>query len=214
MIKVAITDDHQMVVEGLKYLLSNLSDIEVIATYKNLSETFLGLSNDKPDVLLLDINLPDGNGVLACEDILKLVPDTHIIALTNLEDSTFIKQILKKGAKSYLMKNTSKEELILVINEVMKGEVFLTDKIKTLLLNETLGKTNNRFIPKLTRREKEVLNLIIEELTTLEIAKKLFVSIKTIESHRTNLLQKVGAKNSAGLVRIALEKGLYQKSKE
>lgn len=214
MIKVAITDDHQMVVEGLKYLLSNLSDIEVIATYKNLSETFLGLSNDKPDVLLLDINLPDGNGVLACEDILKLVPDTHIIALTNLEDSTFIKQILKKGAKSYLMKNTCKEELILVINEVMKGEVFLTDKIKTLLLNETLGKTNNRFIPKLTRREKEVLNLIIEELTTLEIAKKLFVSIKTIESHRTNLLQKVGAKNSAGLVRIALEKGLYQKSKE
>lgn len=214
MIKVAITDDHQMVVEGLKYLLSNLSDIEVIATYKNLSETFLGLSNDKPDVLLLDINLPDGNGVLACEDILKLVPDTHIIALTNLEDSTFIKQILKKGAKGYLMKNTSKEELILVINEVMKGEVFLTDKIKTLLLNETLGKTNNRFIPKLTRREKEVLNLIIEELTTLEIAKKLFVSIKTIESHRTNLLQKVGAKNSAGLVRIALEKGLYQKSKE
>lgn len=208
MIKVAITDDHQMVIEGLKYLLSATPDLKVVGTYNTLAETRSNLPIDKPDILLLDINLPDGNGAVACSELLKLSPKTHIIALTNLEDTAFIKQMLRNGAKGYLMKNTNKEELRLAIDDVLKGEIFLTEKIRKELLNESLGGSKSNFIPKLTRREKEVLGLILKEYTTSEIAETTFVSIKTVESHRANLLQKLGARNTAGLVRIAIEKGL------
>ena len=110
----------------------------------------------------------------------------------------------------YLLKNTDKSELALAIKTVMNGERFLPPKIQDMLLNESLGKSANSafFIPKLTSREKEILGLIIKEFTTEEIAEKIFVSVKTVESHRSNLIQKLGVKNSAGLVRVAFEKGL------
>lgn len=208
MIPIAITDDHTIVIEGIKTMLKSNKEIEVLQSFENLKDTFENL-NSAVKVLLLDINLPDGNGINACKELLEKHPDLKIIALTNFEDTVFIKQIIKNGAMGYLLKNTDKKEITEAIKSVMEGKRYLPKKISDILLNDSIGIQNsNYFIPKLTVREKEILNLIIQEFTTEEIAVKLFVSTKTVESHRSNLIQKLGVKNSAGLVRVAFEKGL------
>ena len=208
MIKIAITDDHTIVIEGIKTMLKSNKEVEVVQSFENLNDTFKNLE-DTIQVLLLDINLPDGNGINACKELLLKHPNLKIIALTNFEDSIFIKQILKNGALGYLLKNTSKSELIEAIKEVTDGNRYLPKKINNILLNDSIGVENSSyFIPKLTAREKEILALIIKEYTTEEIANELFISAKTVESHRGNLIQKLGVKNSAGLVRVAFEKGL------
>lgn len=208
MIPIAITDDHTIVIEGIKTMLKSNKEIEVLQSFENLKDTFENL-NSAVKVLLLDINLPDGNGINACKELLEKHPNLKIIALTNFEDTVFIKQIIKNGAMGYLLKNTDKKELTEAIKSVIGGKRYLPKKISDILLNDSIGINNSSyFIPKLTVREKEILNLIIQEFTTEEIATKIFVSTKTVESHRSNLIQKLGVKNSAGLVRVAFEKGL------
>ena len=208
MIQVAITDDHIIVAEGIRTMLKTSKEIEIIQSFENLETTFENLS-DAVQVLLLDINLPDGNGINACKELLHKHSNLKIIALTNFEDSVFIKQILKNGAMGYLLKNTSKNELTQAIIDVNNGKRYLPKNISDILLNDSIGVDNsNSFIPKLTIREKEILTLIVEEHNTEEIATKLFISKKTVETHRSNLIQKLGVKNVAGLVRVAIEKHL------
>ena len=209
MTEIAITDDHIIVIQGIHNMLKLNKDIVIAQSFTNITDTLNHL-NSSIQVLLLDINLPDGSGINACKELLQKFPDLHIIALTNFEDVAFIKQMMKNGAMGYLLKNTGKAELEMAINRVMKGERYLPQNIQEMLLNESLGKTNasSFFIPKLTIREKEILDLIIKEYTTEEMATQLFISVKTVESHRSNLIQKLGVKNSAGLVRVAFEKVL------
>ncbi len=209
MIAIAITDDHPIVIEGIRMMLKSSKEIIVSQSFGTIAET-ISLLADRIDVLLLDINLPDGNGIIACKDLMLKFPKLKIIALTNYEDVSFIKQMMKNGAVGYLLKNTGKNELVEAIKTVLKGERYLQENIRKILLNESIGQISSSamFIPKLTVREKEVLELIIKEFTTEEIAEKIFVSIKTVESHRSNLMQKLAVKNSAGLVRVAFEKGL------
>ncbi len=208
MIQIAITDDHTIVIEGIKTMLKSNKEIEVVQSFENLKDTFEQLT-PSVEILLLDINLPDGNGIQACKELLEKYSHLKIIALTNFEDSIFIKQILKNGALGYLLKNTSKTELTEALKQVQLGNRYLPKNISDILLNDSIGLENsNYFIPKLTTREKEILALIIQEFTTEEMAKKLYVSTKTVESHRSNLIQKLGVKNTAGLVRVAFEKGL------
>lgn len=208
MIQTAITDDHTIVIEGIKTMLKSNKEIEISQSFTTIHETMESLS-DRIQVLLLDINLPDGNGILACKDLLKKYPKLKVIALTNFEDSSFIRQIMKNGASGYLLKNTGKTELVTAIKTVLDGDNYLPQNIREILLNESIGKGNSSyFIPKLTSREKEILDLIIKEFTTEEMATALFISVKTVEAHRSNLIQKLGVKNTAGLVRVAFEKGL------
>lgn len=209
MIAIAITDDHPIVIEGIRMMLKSNKEIIVSQSFGTIADTIFQLA-DKIDVLLLDINLPDGNGIVACKDLMQKFPKLKIIALTNYEDVSFIKQMMKNGAVGYLLKNTGRNELVFAIEIVLKGERYLQENIRKILLNESIGHSNSStlFIPKLTVREKEVLELIIKEFTTEEIAEKIFVSVKTVESHRSNLMQKLAVKNSAGLVRVAFEKGL------
>lgn len=209
MIEIAITDDHPIVIEGIRTMLKSSKEIVVAQSFINITDTIKELDKTT-QVLLLDINLPDGSGISACKELLQKFPDLSIIALTNFEDVSFIKQILKNGAMGYLLKNTGKSELIMAIKTVLAGEMYLQTNVREILLKESLGKatTSNFNQPKLTSREKEILDLIIKEFTTEEIADKIFISVKTVESHRSNLMQKLGVKNSAGLVRVAFEKGL------
>lgn len=209
MIEIAITDDHLIVIEGIKTMLKSNKEIVISQSFTTVNATIEGLES-KTQVLLLDINLPDGNGILACKTLLEKHPNLKIIALTNFEDTAFVKQMLKNGSRGYLLKNTDKTELIMAIKTVLNDELYLPPKIREILLNESIGNsTNSSFnIPKLTNREKEILILITKEFTTEEIANKIFISAKTVESHRSNLIQKLGVKNSAGLVRVAFEKGL------
>lgn len=208
MIKVAIIDDHNLVLEGIESMLSNHDEIEVVKTI-NLGEKLLDYLESKlPDVILLDINLPDISGLDLCKTISKDYPEVAIIGLSNYNESGFIKNMMKNGARGYLQKNTTKEELIEAITTVKAGNLYLPQVLQEKLLNESFGQTSNSFIPVLTRREQEILELISDEMTNAEIAEKLFISIKTVEAHRNNLLQKFEVRNTAGLIKHAMTKGL------
>jgi len=205
MIQIAITDDHELVMQGIESMLQK-TDITVIGKYTDAATTLDALSSTQPDILLLDINLPDINGIDLCKQLVKLYPELKIIALSSHDDTSFVKRILRNGAHGYLLKNTGKEELLEAFDTVLSGEQYLQKNIQQKLLNQSLGtKKRNTLKPKLTRREKEVLAAICEEHTTQEIAEQLFVSPKTVETHRMNLISKLGARNSVGLVKIAME---------
>jgi len=207
--KIAITDDHRMVLKGIASMLEDTQDIQVVGMYENAKETLDKINNDRPDVLLLDINLPDINGIDLSKTLLKTYPELKIIALTNFEDISFVKRMLKNGVHGYLLKNTDKLELITAFKTVLSGELFLQKDIQSSLLNQTTKKTSdNGLKPNLTRREHDVLVAISEELTTQQISEKLFISPKTVETHRMNIMSKLGAKNSVGIIKIAIEKEL------
>ncbi len=211
MITIAITDDHQMVMQGIAHMLADVAHLSVTHTYTTVAKTIDGLSKNLPDILLLDINLPDGNGIDLCKKLRNDYPMLKIIALSSFGEIAFVKRILNNGANGYLLKNTSKEELLAAFKTVLEGEQYLQTDIQKKLLQSSLGQTKaTSFMPKLTRREKEVLLAISEELTTQEIAEKLFISVKTVETHRMNLMSKLGARNSVGLIKIALEKDLLK----
>lgn len=207
-ISIAITDDHPMILSGLKTILEKDQQFEVQATYKTIAETYSGLEKAQPQILLLDINLTDGSGNDACKVLHKTYPNLIIVAISNFEETSFVRSILKQGAKGYIAKYTESEELLNALSLILKGELYLSPSIKTKILEESLGKRDTSFIPRLTRREQEVLELIVKEFTTEEIAQKLFVTTKAIEAHRSNLIQKLCVRNTAGLVKIAIEKGL------
>lgn len=208
-IKISITDDHEMVLQGIKSMLENTPELEVVGTYKNANETLEDIVKHNPDVLLLDINLPDINGIDLSKQLLRKHPELKIIALTNFEDISFVKRILKNGVHGYLLKNTDKLELIKAMKTVLSGNIFLQEDVQSRLIMQDSGAPkDNGLKPNLTRREHDVLVAISEELTTQEISEKLFISPKTVETHRMNIMSKLGAKNSVGIIKIAMEKHL------
>ncbi|MFS4447356.1 response regulator [Maribacter sp. 2307UL18-2] len=207
--KLAITDDHVLVLNGIEAMLTDTPEIKVVGTYDTAEKTLKQIKTDKPDILLLDINLPDMDGMELCKILHRKHPELKILALTNFEEISFVKRMLHHGARGYLLKNTQKEEMIDALKTVLKGEQYLQKKIEKKLLNRALGKQGkSTFIPKLTRREQEILEAIAEELTTQEISEKLFISVKTVETHRMNLMSKLGARNSVGIVKKAINYGL------
>ncbi len=209
MIKIAILDDHPMVLKGIESMLEDSQDMELTDLYDRRALLLEGLELQIPDILLLDINMPDGSGLELAKELHKSYPDLRIIGLSNYSEPGFIKSMLRNGARGYLLKNTGKQELKKAITAVYKGEIYLPRTVRDILLSDSIGhQPGTSFIPKLTRREKEVLDLVASEHTNSEIAEKLFISSKTVESHRNNLLQKLGARNTAGLIKSAMEKGL------
>jgi len=209
--QIAIVDDHMMVIEGLKSMLDETGLVNVIFTATSAERFEEKLPELSIDVLLLDINLPGKSGLELCGELSKSHPDLPIIALSNFSETAFIKNMMRSGAKGYLLKNTKKEELIEAVKTVSAGDVYLPDAIRKQLLDDSIGThIPSGFVPKLSRREKEVLELIAEELTSSEIADRLYISLKTVESHRKNLHQKLNVRNSAGLIKTAIQKGLIK----
>jgi DNA-binding NarL/FixJ family response regulator len=162
----------------------------------------------KPDVVLLDINMPGINGIETCKALMKQMPELKIIAISMHKESSLIKLMLSNGAKGYVLKNAGKQELIDAIETVYKGGMYLDETVNEIVVqsvaNSSRQKETSPF-PTLSKREKEILGLILEEHTTQEIADLLHISFGTVETHRRNMLIKTGARNTAGLVRIALE---------
>lgn len=208
-INVAITDDHEMVLHGIKSMLQETDEVNIVATFPDANSTLNGISSSHVEVLLLDINLPDINGIDLSKQLLRQYPNLKIIALTNFDDASFAKRMLKNGVHGYLLKNTDKLEILKALKTVLSGDIYLHKAIKDkLLYQNSKPKSSNGLNVKLTRREKEVLLAISEELTTQEISEKLFISPKTVETHRSNIMLKFGAKNSIGIIKVALEHGL------
>ena len=207
MIHVFIIDDHKMVIEGLELLLQNNKTIKVVGTATSGEEGIKTLPKINPDVLLLDINMPGINGIDTCKALLKELPNLKVVAISMHKESSLIKMMLSNGAKGYVLKNAGQDEVIKAIETVYSGKMYLDQTVNEIVVNSMVNNSKKKQspFPSISRREKEVLHLILDECTTQEIADKLFISFGTVETHRRNMLIKLGAKNTAGLVRIALE---------
>ncbi len=203
MVKVFMVDDHYMVIEGIQSLLKNEQGIEMVGHATNGESCLAYLQNNSPDLIFMDINLPGINGIDLCKEIRTKYPSIFIIGLSTFNQQSFIEKMMNNGASGYVLKNANREELILAIETVMKGKTFLSHEAAMNLVKNRDSNT-----PVLTRREKEVLELISEGLTNQEIAEKLFISISTVDTHRKNLLAKFDARNVAAMVRIAGKLGV------
>ena len=205
MIKLAITDDQVIILNGLQKILADVTNIKITGVYNNGDELLEGLAKEQPDVLLLDIQMPGKSGIELSAIITKQYKNIKIIALTNIDVVAQIKKILQQGVMGYLLKDASPETIVNAIETVHGGEQYIQEQLRQQLLN-SLSAGNAKQI--VTRREKEILQLIVDEFTNQEIAEKLFLSLRTVENHRNNLLQKLDVKNTAGLVKIAIQEGL------
>ena len=159
------------------------------------------------DLLLLDISMPGMNGLECCREVHRRHPEVRILMLSMLRDSILIRELLEAGASGYLLKNASREEVVAAIRKVQKGGRAFSPDLMEVLLDHSpkSSSTSSGLFPKLSRREKQVLQLIVQERTTAEIAEELFISFGTVETHRRNLLMKLSVRNTAGLVRKAVE---------
>ncbi|MFZ1703297.1 MAG: response regulator transcription factor [Saprospiraceae bacterium] len=213
MIKILIADDHTMFVDGIESILTSETDFKIIGRCYTGPEVLKFVQAEEPDILLLDVNLPGKNGIDVCKELTAEHPKIKVLAISMFNEESFVSEILNNGAKGYILKNTGRDELFKAIRTVNKGESYfskeVTETIMKGLMNQRKSSSKtNMSIPKLSRREKEVLKLIAQEFTTQEIADNLFISLKTVESHRSSLLSKLNARNSVGLVRIAIENDL------
>ncbi len=197
-IKVFIVDDHYMVVEGIRSLLQHEKTIDWTGHAMNADSCMAFLRQSQPDVILMDINLPDKSGIDLCKEVKTMYPGIFIVGLSTFNQQSFIRKMMDNGASGYVLKNATQQELMDAVNTVMKGKTFMSDEV-----SQVMRKSNTVSVPVLTRREKEVLELIAEGMTNNEIAEKIFVSASTVDTHRKNLLAKLEAKNTAELVKLA-----------
>jgi DNA-binding NarL/FixJ family response regulator len=200
-IKIFIVDDHYMVIEGIHSLLQNEKDIEWMGHATNALSCLAFLQQQKPDVILMDINLPDKSGIDLCREVKEKYPAVYILGLSTFNQQSFIEKMIGSGASGYVIKNATQQELMEAIHTVVKGKQFLSfDAAMALRKPDIENKT-----PIITRREKEVLELIADGMTNNEIAQKLFISSTTVDTHRKNLLAKFESKNIASLIKSAMQ---------
>jgi DNA-binding NarL/FixJ family response regulator len=198
-IKVFIVDDHYMVIEGIRSLLQHERTVELIGHAMSAESCIAFLKLHQPDVILMDINLPDKTGIELCREVKEKYPSIFILGLSTFNQQSFVQRMIDHGASGYVLKNASGDELLDAIRTVSKGKTFMSFEVEQILKN----KPDSEIV--ITRRELEVLAHIAEGMTNNEIAQKLFISITTVDTHRKNLLEKFSAKNTAELVKLAFQ---------
>jgi len=206
MINILIIDDHPLVGDGITTMLRNENYLQITCICKNGKEALEFLSDNRPEIILLDINLPDMDGLELCATIRKTNKVSKIIGLTSTNEAGIITQLLAKGGNGYLLKNMERNELITAIDEVLNGKIFLSKAANQKIL-EQFNSVNQALenSPVLTRREKEILQLLHQGLNGPQIAEKLFLSPYTIETHRKNLMQKFNVNTTQLLLKNATE---------
>jgi len=203
-INILIVDDHPMVLEGMKALLSNFDYITVSGTATNAYDAMAMLKAQPVDIVIVDINLPEVSGIELTAKIKKEFPAIKILAMSTFKERSYISQMIKNGASGYLVKSASKEEIEAAILGANEGKLYLSLDINSIELNPEIAPD----VPVVSRREKEVLQLIVDGLTNPQIAEKLFISLHTVDSHRKNLLAKFNVNNTASLIRVAIKNNL------
>lgn len=207
-IQIFIIDDHPMVIEGLRSLLSQLDFVQVTGTADNGDHAMKWLKENSADLVLLDINLPDVSGVELCKTIKDKYPDIKILGISTFSDRSYISRMIANGASGYMIKNASSVEIAEAIRVVMSGKLYMNLDMEYLLRPSPVA-GSGADIPELTKREKEILGYIADGYTNNKIAEKLFISPSTVDTHRKNLLTKLNVNNTAALIRLAVEKGLF-----
>ena len=206
-----IAEDQAIILHSLMILLNSIPNIEVIGTALNGLELMALLETEKPDVILMDINMPKMNGIEATKILDEKMPWVKVIALSMYDHPVYIKKMFKSGAKGFVSKNATKLELGKAIQMVYSGEIYISEEISRILLREYSSVTDSDEdgdFTSLTSREIEIIQLLADGLYTKEIAEKLFISDKTVERHKTNILKKLKLRNTAQLVKVAITKGI------
>jgi two-component system nitrate/nitrite response regulator NarL len=205
---ILIIDDHPLVADGIKTMLKESEDLKIIGVCKTASESLSFLMRETPEIILLDISLPDMDGLQLCEAIRKKNKESKIIGLTSTNEAGIITGLLHRGGNGYLLKNMEREDLIEAIATVKTGKIYLSKAANERVLEQfhRLGSTETN--PVLTRREKEILKLLSDGLNGPEIAERLFLSPLTVETHRKNLLRKFNAHSVQLLLKIARDNNL------
>jgi len=211
-VKLLVADDHKIFRQGIKKLLEEESDLQVAGEAANGREAVKKATELKPDVILMDITMANLNGLEATKQIKKVLPDVKVIMLTMHKNEEYVLQSFQAGASGYILKEGAVEELVSAIRSIHQDKSFLSPTISKTLIDAYLrkmetGKTETPF-DLLTDREREVLQLIAEGYTNREVAKSLFISVKTVEAHRAHIMQKLNIHDIAKLVKYAIQKGL------
>lgn len=210
-IKIIVADDHKIIREGLCGLLEKEDDLQIIAQAQDGRETIELVKKHSPDVVIMDIGMPGLNGIEATRHIASEYPKVKIIALSMHSDKKFVKEMLKAGASGYLLKNCAFEELDKAVRIVSSGKTYLSPSISDVIVDNyvrTSSETAHTVFSVLSNREREVLQLLAEGQNTKQIAMSLHVSPKTIETHRSKIMQKLDIDNIADLTKYAIREGL------
>ena len=199
---IFIVDDHYLVIEGIRSLLHDEKNIDWMGHATNAASCLDFLKHEQPDIILMDVNLPDRSGTELCKEVKQLYPAVLVLGLSTFNQQLIIRNMMDNGASGYVLKNATKEELLEAINIVLKGKTYFSVEAVDALKESHVQR------PIITRREKEVLQLIAEGLTNAEMAEKLFISIATVNTHRKSILEKLEVKNTATLIGKAIKMGL------
>lgn len=212
-IRLLIADDHTLIRSGIARLLQSYTDLVVVGEAEDGIEAVDLVKKHQPDVVVIDLSMPRMNGIEATKVIRERFPQTKVLVLTMHESDEYIFQILQSGAGGYILKNSGKEELAAAIHAVARGEKFFSPRVSEIMVESYLNKEAGRHrqsgsddVP-LTKREKEILTLVARGFTNQEIADRLFISPRTVDTHRTNMMQKLNIHDVATLVRFAVEHG-------
>lgn len=212
-IRVLITDDHQIVLDSLSLLISTIPEMEVVGTLNDSRKVLGFLDTHEIDILVTDLSMPYLSGVALTLQVRQKFPNLKILMLTVSEDADNIRQAFQAGISGYVMKKANRAELERALTTVARGEKYFSEAVmKELLSPASLAATSNEEIPSepiaVTARELEIIRLIAQELSTSEIAERLFISVGTVETHRHNILRKLGVKNAIGIIKYAVKNKL------
>jgi two-component system response regulator NreC len=213
-IKVVVADDHAIVREGVRMILGREQDIEVVGEAGDGQQALDLVASLQPQVVIMDISMPGMGGIEATQRLKAKHPEVQVLALTMHEDETYVFQLLRAGAAGYVLKRAAAQDLVQGVRAAAKGEAFLYPSIARKVVEDYLkrvetGEERERY-DGLTTREKEILTLIAQGLSNQQIAKNLYISIKTVQTHRAHILEKLGLHDRTELVRYAIRKGLIQ----
>lgn len=214
MTKILIADDHKMFRDGLKAILEQEQDIEVVAEAGSTMEIYDILGKIQPNVILLDISLGDGSGIEVTKVLSQKYPDLRVLVVSMHAESTYVLKMLEIGAAGYILKDAGKNEMLNAVRAVAAGDSYFSQQVSSIMVaylqRKSVPPSRQKQDVLLTRREIEVLKLIAAENSNQEIADKLFISTRTVDTHRRNLLEKLRLKNTAGLVKYAMQHGFME----
>jgi DNA-binding NarL/FixJ family response regulator len=218
-INVLVIDDHQLIIDGLKSILQDEEAVTFAGGANNMQEALGFLSSNQVDVVLCDISMPDHSGIEVAKKIRELYPDIKVLALTMHEDIRMISGMIEAGASGYLLKRTNMNEVLEAIQMVASGRKYLGREVQAIMMDDLVHREPEQGITgdssaRLTNREKEILNLVAREFNNEEIAEKLFISERTVETHRRNIFTKTNTKSIVGLIKYAIRKGLISQDNE
>ncbi len=213
-IKILVADDHNLVREGIVSLLKNYDEFEVVGQSADGAAAVKLAKDLQPDVVIMDLSMPVLNGLEATYQINRDVPESKVLILSQHENEEYVIEVLKAGASGYILKSSVSEELVNAINRIIKGEKFFSSSISKMIMDDYIAKAQGmekkRSTVDLTHREREVLQLIVEGSSNQDIANKLFISIRTVEFHRANIMHKLNIHDLAGLVKYAIQKKIIE----